>query len=343
MRVSSVAVPLVIGIALGFLLPRTAAANGSPGDPVDTAEKPLPITQGYDSPVPSNRPAAGLGALDSDGVERWVTGRGEEGFLLGVDRYATSFVGRLSYDYGSQIRFPFAYAKRNPTGFLLGATGIAALVFTDHVTYGILAPRESLEENGLAASAARVSKWGGRSSALPLVLGIGALGMALDSPRERETSLMLVEALLTSATWTDLLKQVSGRERPREREESVGDWEGPDLFNRDLDGGVGLRSFPSGHSTGAWAAATILAHQYPTHGIVPVLAFGAATAASYSRMAVGAHWLSDVVVGGLIGYGCAKQVLSAHGSGRARRHEAGLRLGVDVSGGYKGVNVGYDF
>ena len=62
---------------------------------------------------------------------------------------------------------------------------------------------------------------------------------------------------------------------------------------------------------------------------------------------VGAHWLSDVVVGGLIGWGSAKQVLSAHRSAhrseRAQADTGGVALGVDLRRGYRGFNLRFDF
>jgi membrane-associated phospholipid phosphatase len=152
---------------------------------------------------------------------------------------------------------------------------------------------------------------------------------------------MLAEAMMTSGAWTVLLKATTGRERPLESEEQISDWEGPDY----LPGTEphAFRSFPSGHASRTWAIATVLAHRYPQHGIVPVLGYGTAIAMCYSRMVVGAHWLSDVVVGGLIGYGCAMQVLSAHRADAPRPAESRLQLGVDLAGDYKGIGVNYRF
>jgi len=122
----------------------------------------------------------------------------------------------------------------------------------------------------------------------------------------------LAEALVTSGLWTSALKYVAGRERPRELHEESADWTGPGGVFGDDGAPRRYASFPSGHATGIWAVATVLAHQYPTYHVVPTLAYGSAVAISYSRMVVKAHFLSDVVVGGLIGYGCARQVIGAH-------------------------------
>ena len=282
-----------------------------------------------------------LGAADGDS---YTGGTTVESFGLGVGGYAFSFTSRLCRDFVTQFQFPFRYAAKEPKRFLLGTAGILALIFTDHKTTGVIAPQSALREYGLVEPAEDLSKLASGSSIIALVAGFGALGIIADSPRERETSVMLVEAVLTSEIWADVIKMASRRERPREMDGHMSDWEGPSVFfESENPNAAGLKSFPSGHSTGMWAVATILAHQYPEHRIVPVLGYGTALAMSYSRMAVRAHWLSDVVVGGLLGYGCARQVLSAHQSERAPGIESGIRFGIDASSDYMGVGLQYDF
>ena len=261
-----------------------------------------------------------------------------------VNRGVVEFVKALGHDYSTQLQFPFRYARRNTAGFVIGAVGLGALILTDHVTQKILVPEDMTENGDAMRRAEQVSRLADTGSSYPLVLGFLGFGVLARSPRERETGVMLAEALVTSATWTFLLKEATGRERPRETDGRVSDWTGPGgIFDDEAARSAEPRSFPSGHSTGIWAVATILAHQYPAHKVIPVLIYGTATAVSYSRMVVEAHWLSDVVVGGLIGYGCAKQVLSAHRDRRMRSEEPRLRVGADVSGDYKGISLRYDF
>ena len=63
-------------------------------------------------------------------------------------------------------------------------------------------------------------------------------------------------------------------------------------------------SFPSGHSTTAFATATALTLEYPKwYVIVPSYAYAGTVA--YSRMHLGVHYPSDVLAGALIGSGCA--------------------------------------
>jgi len=88
------------------------------------------------------------------------------------------------------------------------------------------------------------------------------------------------------------LKKLSGRRRPCEIEPHV--WATllpPDQF-----------SFPSGHTITAFAVAISLGKFYPV--VLPALLFCAFSIA-ISRILLGMHFLSDVVIGALIGVGLA--------------------------------------
>jgi undecaprenyl-diphosphatase len=89
-----------------------------------------------------------------------------------------------------------------------------------------------------------------------------------------------------------LLKKVSNRKRPCEIEPHC--WTTllpPDRF-----------SFPSGHTITAFAVAISLGQFYPV--LLPVLLFCALSIA-ISRILLGMHFLSDVVVGAILGTGLA--------------------------------------
>lgn len=63
-------------------------------------------------------------------------------------------------------------------------------------------------------------------------------------------------------------------------------------------------SFPSGHTSSAFATATGLSLEYPKwYVIVPSYLYAGTVA--YSRMYLGVHYPSDVLTGAVIGSGCA--------------------------------------
>lgn len=63
-------------------------------------------------------------------------------------------------------------------------------------------------------------------------------------------------------------------------------------------------SFPSGHTSSAFATATSVSLAYPKWYVIAP-SFAWAGTVGYSRMHLGVHYPSDVLAGALIGSGCA--------------------------------------
>src|ERR1700744_6226744 len=125
-----------------------------------------------------------------------------------------------------------------------------------------------------------------------LWLGVAGVLAATRQPKARRAALRgLVALSLARATVNVLSKQLVGRPRPAV--------ELAPLVRR-LAIAPRTTSFPSGHSASAAAFATGVALESPLLG-VPVAVTAAAVAPS--RVAVGAHYPSDVVVG--VGVGVA--------------------------------------
>ncbi len=68
-------------------------------------------------------------------------------------------------------------------------------------------------------------------------------------------------------------------------------------------------SFPSGHSTVAFATATVLAEVYKDKKYVPELMYTLASLAALSRVYDDKHWFSDVFLGSSIGYFSGRTLL----------------------------------
>ena len=111
------------------------------------------------------------------------------------------------------------------------------------------------------------------------------------------------------------LAEAVGRPRPRKGRPA-----------HSFDPFSGSISFPSGHTTAAFAAASVIATEY-AHPAVGIAAYGLASAVGVARMYAGAHFLSDVVAAGLLGTAVGRSVARF---GQAYRAE--LRL-VPVPGG----------
>ncbi|HEY0995673.1 MAG TPA: phosphatase PAP2 family protein [Gemmatimonadaceae bacterium] len=111
------------------------------------------------------------------------------------------------------------------------------------------------------------------------------------------------EAIAVAGGVASLLKGVMGRARPYvSRDTNPGDFR----FGRGFSGGSRYQSFPSGHTTVAFAAAAAVTTEsrrwWPTGTcIVAPVMYGGAALVGLSRMYHDAHWASDVALGAGIG------------------------------------------
>jgi membrane-associated phospholipid phosphatase len=70
-----------------------------------------------------------------------------------------------------------------------------------------------------------------------------------------------------------------------------------------LDSNVIDGSFPSGHAGGAFAVATVISRTYgKRHRWTPFVAYGLASAISFSRLTTGEHYPADVFLAAALGY-----------------------------------------
>jgi membrane-associated phospholipid phosphatase len=137
-----------------------------------------------------------------------------------------------------------------------------------------------------------------------LFIGVGMYGVGRVAHWQNVADLGLhgTEAIVLSGSITALLKGIAGRGRPF----VSGDTNPHDFkFGRGFGNGQ-YESFPSGHSTVAFAAAAAVpsdTRRWWPHKqwlVAPVL-YGGATLVGLSRMYNNAHWASDVALGAAIG------------------------------------------
>lgn len=124
---------------------------------------------------------------------------------------------------------------------------------------------------------------------LPLVVtyGLNACGVEGANSLWNRTQLLLKSEILAIGA-ARVIKTVSKNMRPS---------------------GVGSSSFPSGHTTQAFTAATFMHKEFGHKSIwYSIGAFGAASSVGACRILNNAHWVSDVLVGAALGVGSTNLV-----------------------------------
>jgi membrane-associated phospholipid phosphatase len=221
----------------------------------------------------------------------------------------------LIHNIGEQAAAPFHFKAKQwiYTGAAAGVT--TALFFFDEDIDSWARPQKQ-KHQWVNKTSPVISQFGS-SLGLYSVLASGVVSAAFKNEKGVQTSLLATQAWITSGIWTQIIKQLTGRERPKASyifsHIEGGRWHG--IFSKYLEVSPDDRSrmsydaFPSGHTASAFAIATVYATQYSDHKAVPIIFYSAASLVGISRLTEHEHWASDVFVGALLGYASGKQVV----------------------------------
>ena len=142
-----------------------------------------------------------------------------------------------------------------------------------------------------------------------------AVGRLSNNRKLASLGLHGTEALVVGEATASLLKALVGRQRPYVRPRNANGYQ----FLRGVSGGNDYRSFPSGHSVAAFAAAAAVTAETSRNApsstwIVAPVMYGGAALVGLSRMYNNQHWASDVLVGAGIGTFAGLKVVRYHDS-----------------------------
>ena len=162
--------------------------------------------------------------------------------------------------------------------------------------------------------------------AVPLVLSSGMFvaGKIAHARRLADLGKWGVEAAVLSTTTTWFLKGMTGRARPYAAAGNNTSFQLGRGFKHDA-----YASFPSGHTTAAFAMAAVLARgtadrSRRTHLLVSGFAFTTASIIGISRIYANEHWPSDIVVGAAVGTISGFAVVRASGLAHTDSTKSGL-------------------
>ncbi|MDR3684465.1 MAG: phosphatase PAP2 family protein [Geothrix sp.] len=202
-----------------------------------------------------------------------------------------------------------APARWDRSDWLTAGASVAAVVGT-----GLLLDHSATQfmTNHRTASWDRVAKDVQNLGDTPSVFIAGGTylaGVAFKDPEVRATGIdTMVTMGIAQLLLTIPLKVVVGRSRPSANEGT-----------QDFHPFNGGQSFPSGHTTQAFALASVIAEHADTPWVSGV-SYGLASLVGLARVEQRAHFMSDVVAGGLIGTFVGKAVVSYNRTIRADWH-----------------------
>jgi membrane-associated phospholipid phosphatase len=164
-----------------------------------------------------------------------------------------------------------------------------------------------------------VAKLGDLRYLAPALLASFAFGKATSQQGIAAASLRIGVSTIGAGATSVVVKAATGRARPSDAPGDPNDFE---PFHGDA-------SFPSGHTTVAFAFASALSEETQSKW-VPWVAYPAAAAVGWARIVQDQHWLSDVVAGAALGYWTGHQ-FDARLQQRANQHKLNASPLVDVS------------
>jgi hypothetical protein len=200
---------------------------------------------------------------------------------------------------------------RNTCAMLAGAAGVGAAISL--FDSPLLVGAERLGGDDMR-SPSSIGNFVGGPGPLTLGASLYLLGRGTGKEFATNTGREVIRAVLVSGAFTAVTKGAVGRARPFA---APGD---PDEFSPGRGfTNAAFGSFPSGHTSAAFATAMVLARELHTRhperrSLINSLLFGGATFVGFSRVYDRQHWPSDVVagaaLGGITGY---EVVAHAHG------------------------------
>jgi len=208
---------------------------------------------------------------------------------------------RAAADVKSLITSPLHWRAREWRRFGEGAALVVAVGVADKQIENAFQRNRSSATDSFART---ITPWGGHRAfeVSVALIGVGyfshnqnVLGAGRDS---------LEAQLWAAGVITPILKRAVGRARPFLDE-------GATSFRPEQGHASAYESFPSGHATNAFAAATAIAGHYD-NWVVPTIVYTVATSVAMSRVNDRVHWPSDIVAGALIGRAVGRGIVARH-------------------------------
>lgn len=208
-------------------------------------------------------------------------------------------------------------------------SGVAAGV----VAFGFAADvpaRDKTQSNQTAAldDLTRIVEPFGAEYSWAVIGAYGIAGFVFRDPEARDIAVdSALASILASGIITPILKRVIGRTRPNQNEGSTS-----------FHPFSGNQAFPSGHTTQAFAVASVIsAHSDKVW--VSVCAYTVAGLVGFSRIYHDAHWSSDVAAGAVIGTAVGRGLVAFNRRLRAKHENLHVAFAPIIDEDRRGLEV----
>ena len=273
--------PVVVMAMSTFVIPSQVAAQISTPDQSSPADPPA------NEPPETARPPASSPPSDFDRPVSWKLLYAN---LIADQKQIWSFPARLMQGQNWL-----------PTAAVLGTTAGLVLLDPSEAGYFRRTPTFHGFNNIFNGTATAIG-----IGAAPATLY--AIGLIRRDSKMQHTALLAGEAMADAEILTTVLKDATKRVKPAGFPASGNLYDSwfemrgsPSYSYLKGDG-----SFPSGHTIAAFSVATIIARRYRDHRWVPYVAYGLASVVGFSRLSLSVHFLSDVFMGGALGYSISR-------------------------------------
>ena len=211
-----------------------------------------------------------------------------------------------------EVTSPFHMKGKDWKHFGIFAAGTGALFLVDKpIQQAALKLRE--RSTSVKNISHYVTDLGGVYEGVALA-GLAGYGLIFNNKKIVTTTLLASQAYITGAAVVTVVKFFTGETRPsyyRPDQVASPRFLGPFAkAERDANGKKTYSSFPSGHTTVAFAVATVFASEYKDKPAIPVIAYSVASLIGISRVTENVHWTTDVFVGAALGYLTGKNILN---------------------------------
>jgi membrane-associated phospholipid phosphatase len=272
--------PVVVVAISALVIPSRAAAQiSTPDQSSPAAPQPNEPPETAGPPAPSPEPV----------FDRPISWKLLSRNVIADQKQIWSFPARLMH--GQNWR---------PTAAVLGTTAGLLLLDPSEAGYFRRTPTFHGFNNIFTGNATAISIGAAPAS-------LYAIGLIRRDSKMQHTALLGGEALADVAILQTVLKDATRRVKPA-RFPASGNLSDSWFESRGSPSSYirGNGSFPSGHTMAAFSVATIIARRYRNHRWVPYAAYGLASVVGFSRLSLNVHFLSDVFMGGALGYSISR-------------------------------------